>query len=169
MKLPLHRELISSITMLQKIVSGGQTGADRTALDVAQRHGYDTGGWCPAGRIAEDGPIDERYLLKETPSDGYSQRTEWNVRDSDGTLILSSGPELTSGSALTRKFAKKWSRPCLWVSETVTKNPVDEVLIFLDDHRIEVLNVAGPRDTTEAGISRFVTEILGSALARLNA
>lgn len=155
--------------MLRKIVSGGQTGADRTALDVAMRHDYEVGGWCPAGRIAEDGPIDDLYPLVETPSEGYSQRTEWNVRDSDGTLILSLGPELTSGSSLTRKFAKKWSRPCLWVSKTVAKNPVDEVLTFLDDHRIEVLNVAGPRDTTEKGIAIFVRDILESALTRLEA
>ncbi len=63
-----------------KIVSGGQTGADRAALDFAIAHGIPQGGWCPKGRKAEDGPIPDRYQLKETPSDNYAQRTEWNVR-----------------------------------------------------------------------------------------
>ncbi len=155
--------------MVRKIVSGGQTGADRAALDVAMRLGYEVGGWCPAGRIAEDGPIDSRYPLEETPSDGYSQRTEWNVRDSDGTLIISLEGELTGGSKLTRDFAAKWSRPCLWIAKAKTKNPVDEVLSFVDDHRIETLNVAGPRDTLEGGIGSFVEEILEFALLRLDA
>lgn len=155
--------------MIRKIVSGGQTGADRVALDVAMRHGFDVGGWCPAGRLAEDGPIDSKYPLEETPSDGYSQRTEWNVRDSDGTLIVSLEGELTGGSKLTEKFARKWSRPCLWVSRTNAKNTVDEVLRFVDDHRIEVLNVAGPRDSTEDGIGFFVEEVLEAFLVRLSA
>ena len=153
--------------MIRKIVSGGQTGADRAALDAALRLGYDCGGWCPAGRIAEDGPIDARYPLMETPSEGYSQRTEWNVRDSDGTLILWLGRELTGGSELTRKFSRKWSRPCLWISKTNTKTPIDEVVSFVDDHRIEVLNVAGPRGSTEEGIGLYVEEILESALDRI--
>lgn len=152
--------------MIRKIVSGGQTGADRAALDVALRLGCECGGWCPAGRLAEDGPIDLRYPLKETPSEGYAQRTEWNVRDSDGTLILSLGYELTGGSELTRKIARKWSRPCLWVSKTITKNPVDEVASFVDDHRIEVLNVAGPRDSTEEGIGLYAEEFLEALFAR---
>ena len=74
--------------MFTKIISGGQTGVDRAALDVALELGLPCGGWCPRGRRAEDGPIDPRYPLTETPWDGYPQRTEWNVRDADGTLIL---------------------------------------------------------------------------------
>ena len=75
--------------MIEKIISGGQTGADCAALDFAIEHGIPHGGWCPGGRLAEDGPIDARYQLKETPSANYTQRTEWNVRDSDGTVVFS--------------------------------------------------------------------------------
>ena len=71
------------------ILSGGQTGADRAALDFAIEYGLPHGGWCPRGRLAEDGPIDERYELTETPSHRYAQRTEWNVRDSDATVVFS--------------------------------------------------------------------------------
>jgi hypothetical protein len=70
-----------------KIVSGGQTGADRAALDWALAHSVACGGWCSKGRKAENGPIDPKYPLKETPSDVYIQRTEWNVRDSDATVV----------------------------------------------------------------------------------
>jgi putative molybdenum carrier protein len=78
-----------------KIVSGGQTGADRAALDWALARGVPCGGWCPKGRKAEDGPIDLKYPLKETPSSSYLQRTEWNVRDSDATVVFSIEPTLT--------------------------------------------------------------------------
>jgi len=74
--------------MFAQVVSGGQTGVDRAALDVASELGLPCGGWCPQGRKAEDGPLVSRYPLKETPSADYFQRTEWNVRDSDGTLVL---------------------------------------------------------------------------------
>ena len=72
----------------ERIVSGGQTGADRAALDWAIERGIPHGGWCPRGRRAEDGRIDRRYALRETPAHDYQQRTRWNVRDSDGTLIF---------------------------------------------------------------------------------
>ena len=92
-----------------KIVSGGQTGADRAALDWAMAHGVPHGGWCPAGRLAEDGVIDMRYSLKETPQPEYLQRTEWNVRDSDATLIVSCAAELarsSSWSAMPASFRR---------------------------------------------------------------
>jgi hypothetical protein len=76
--------------LVQKIVSGGQTGADRAALEWAVEHNIPYGGWCPKGRLAEDGPIDLRYQLQETPSSSYPQRTEWNARDSDGTVTFPS-------------------------------------------------------------------------------
>lgn len=80
-----------------KILSGGQTGTDRAALDWAIAHGIPHGGWCPKGRKAEDGPIDGRYQLQETPSSSYVERTEWNVRDSDGTVVFSIAAVLTGG------------------------------------------------------------------------
>jgi hypothetical protein len=96
-----------------KIVSGGQTGADRAALDWALAHGVECGGWCPKGRRAEDGVIPIAYPLTETPSSDYAQRTEWNVRDSDATVIFSLAPRLTGGSRLTRDLAARHGRPFL--------------------------------------------------------
>ncbi len=92
--------------MLKKIISGGQTGADRAALDVAIKLEIPHGGWIPKGRIAEDGPLPEKYQLKEMSSPNYKIRTEQNVIDSDGPLIISHD-DLTGGSAVTQKFAKK--------------------------------------------------------------
>src|ERR1700751_3957397 len=92
-----------------KIVSGRQTGADRAALT----HGVECGGWCLKGRKAEDGLIDPRYPLKETPSAAYLQRTEWNVRDGDATVVFSIAATLTGGSLKTVEFARKHNRPRL--------------------------------------------------------
>ena len=90
-----------------KIVSGGQTGADRAALDWAIAHGIPHGGWCPRGRKAEDGRIDGRYQLQETPSSSYTLRTERNVHDSDGTVVFSVAAVLTGGSMKTVRLARK--------------------------------------------------------------
>src|ERR1700756_2207050 len=90
-----------------KIVSGGQTGADRAALDWARKHNLPCGGWCPKGWKAEDGPINCKYPLKETPSASYLQRTEWNVRDSDATVLFSIQPTLTGGSKRTMEFVRE--------------------------------------------------------------
>ena len=151
--------MISSIS----IVSGGQTGADRAALDWAIANGISSGGWCPFGRLAEDGVIDTRYPLKETPSPGYSQRTEWNVRDSDGTVIFSTGPKLSGGSALTQTFARNWNRPCLHLYPQATE-PAERLRAFIDEFFIKTLNVAGPRAASEDRIERFVTGTLDRAL-----
>src|SRR2546426_6950977 len=98
--------------MFEKVISGGQTGVDRAALDVALELGVPAGGWCPKGRKAEDGSLAPCYPLTETPSEEYWQRTEWNVRDSDGTLVLTRGAP-TEGTAYTIEVAKKLGRPCL--------------------------------------------------------
>jgi len=90
---------------IPKIVSGGQTGADRAALDWALAHGVECGGWCPKRRKAEDGPIDPKYPLKETPSVSYVQGTEWNVLDSDATVLFPILPTLSGGSKRTMEFA----------------------------------------------------------------
>ncbi|HEY7840487.1 MAG TPA: putative molybdenum carrier protein, partial [Gammaproteobacteria bacterium] len=99
-----------SSALLQRIVAGGQTGVDRAALDAAIRHGIAHGGWCPRGRLAEDGTVPDRYALRETNSWDYAERTERNVLDSNGTLILNSGP-LEGGTLLTREFAEEHGRP----------------------------------------------------------
>jgi hypothetical protein len=111
-----------------KIVSGGQTGADRAALDFAIAHGIPHGGWCPKGRKAEDGPTHNRYELKETPSSNYAQRTEWNVRDSDGTVVFSIAAKLTGGSKKTVKLARKRRKPCLHLSARSSGETAPELL-----------------------------------------
>ena len=98
--------------MIKKIISGGQTGVDRAGLDAAIQHNISHGGWCPRGRRAEDGTIDTRYQLVETASHDYSQRTEFNVRDTDGTLILNMGT-LDGGTAFTARVAESIPKPCL--------------------------------------------------------
>jgi putative molybdenum carrier protein len=94
-------------SQIPKIVSGGQTGADRAALDRALSRGIECGGWCPKGRKAEEVPIPSKYPLVETPSSNYVQRTEWNVRDTDGTVIISIAEILPGGSKKTLEFAQK--------------------------------------------------------------
>ena len=148
--------------MLRSIVSGGQTGVDRAALDWAFSAGWDCGGWCPAGRIAEDGEIEKRYPLKETPASEYSQRTEWNVRDSAGTAIFTRSTKLVGGTKLTKKFASKWNRPCLVVRESEA-NSTSRLRTFVEDNRIEILNIAGPRESTEPELDGFVREALADA------
>ena len=144
-----------------RIVSGGQTGADRAALDWAILHQIPHGGWCPKGRKAEDGTLDQRYQLEETPSADYAQRTAWNARDSDGTVIFSLAPYLTGGSQFTWQCALDYKKPCLHISQQ-NHHPHHSarLLAFLQQHKIHVLNVAGPRASTEPEIATFVTDIL---------
>lgn len=129
--------------MIERIVSGGQTGVDRAALDVALERGIPCGGWCPCGRLAEDEPIDPKYPLIETPSSDYAERTRWNVRDSDGTLILTWGPP-ANGTAFTVECAQELGKPHLVVN---LQDPVDfeAIAAWLHRHRTAVLNIAGPR------------------------
>lgn len=150
-----------------KIVSGGQTGADRAALDFAIIQGIPHGGWCPNGRIAEDGPIDKRYRLQETPSADYLERTEWNVRDSDGTVIFSIDPILRDGSKKTMELAKKLGKPCLHLPQIGYRgNPALILQGFIQRHKIHILNVAGSRASKEATIGDFVTITLENAQAK---
>jgi len=99
-----------------KIVSGGQTGADRAALDWAIGRGLEHGGWCPRGRRAEDGAVPLQYRLTETPTERWEQRTEWNVRDSDATLIITVSETLTGGSLRTLELARTLGKPYLHLS-----------------------------------------------------
>ncbi len=131
--------------MLKKIVSGGQTGVDRAALDVALDLGIPCGGWCPKGRLAEDGPIPARYPLTETPSEIYAQRTEWNVRDSDGTLVLTRG-EPTEGTAFTIEVAARTKKPYLVVDLSKSPN-LPAIGAWVSEHAVRVLNLAGPRES----------------------
>lgn len=151
---------------LQRIVSGGQTGADRAGLDWAIYHGVPHGGWCPGGRRAEDGRIADRYLLKETPGQSkYHIRTRWNVRDSDGTVIITLREDLVGGSKLTQDFARELDKPCLHISQAATPHPGWALRDFVVQHNIHTLNVAGPRESTEADVASFVHEVLTQAFS----
>jgi hypothetical protein len=134
---------------VQKIVSGGQTGVDRAALDAAQAADVPAGGWCPQGRRAEDGTIDARYPLQETPSSDYAQRTAWNVRDSDGTLILVQ-EEARGGTALTIEEAQHRGKPLL--KAEIQTADLAAIREWIQTHGIRVLNVAGPRASEAPGI-----------------
>ena len=150
---------------LRRIISGGQTGADRAALDFALGNGIPHGGWCPKGRKAEDGPIASRYRLQETPSSRYSQRTEWNVRDSDGTVIFSLDTRLRGGSRLTVIFARRHGKPLLHISQDDNRREAGENLVrFIRHHRIRTLNVAGPRASEEPRVYQFVRDVLSMAV-----
>jgi len=148
--------------VIKKIVSGGQTGVDRAALDVAMRLGIPAGGWCPRGRRAEDGRIPDSYPLREADSVNYAKRTELNVRDSDGTLILSGGP-LTGGTALTESLARRQGKPVFVVD--LRDEPAPDVIDeWLAANSIQTLNVAGPRESQQPGIYDTVCEFLARLL-----
>ncbi len=146
------------------VISGGQSGVDRAALDAAMDLGIACGGWCPQGRRAEDGAISERYALRETPSNGYTQRTEWNVRDSDGTLILYQ-QALSGGTLLTKTLADKLHKPCLLVDPTMA-DAAGEIQDWLRRQVISVLNIAGPRESQRPGIYRHAYAVLIRVLQR---
>ena len=152
---------------IRKIVSGGQTGVDRASLDAALAAGVPCGGWCPRGRRAEDGPIPERYPLTETPRRDYAERTEWNVRDSDGTLVLVSG-KASGGTALTIALTEKLGRPCIAVAPET--DPA-ALRAWLGRHQVAVLNVAGPRESEAPGIhgrARVAGGIAGGIVGEMN-
>jgi Circularly permutated YpsA SLOG family len=125
-------------------------------------HGVPCGGWCPKGRKAENGPIDAKYPLKETPSASYLQRTERNVRDSDATVLFSIGPTLSGGSKRTIEFARKHKKPSLHLCAG-DNAAADKLKALVVEHRVKVLNVAGPRASKEPGVGEFVMSALEQA------
>lgn len=137
------------------IISGGQTGADRAALDFAIAHGVPHGGWCPLGRRAEDGVLDARYQLRETGSRNYRQRTRRNVAESDATLILNLD-ELADGSLVTLQFAERANKPACVVALDADDLAAEAARVreWLAAHAVAVLNVAGPRESKRPGIHR---------------
>ncbi len=146
-----------------KIVSGGQSGVDRAALDAAIELGIPHGGWCPRGRLAEDGPIPARYALRETDSPEYPVRTQQNVLDADATLILCCG-EPIGGTELTWRLAQRHRRPCLVVDLI---RPPDRWVVrrWLQQYGVEVLNVAGPRESQTPGIADQAREFLKQVMS----
>ncbi|MDB4442216.1 putative molybdenum carrier protein [bacterium] len=147
--------------MIKKIISGGQTGADRAALDVALKFDIPHGGWIPKGRKAEDGTLSEIYKLKEMPTDSYPKRTEQNVIDSDGTLIVARG-KLTGGSDYTRQMTLKHKKQLLGIDLNLTSHfdAASLIVSWIRMQRVEVLNVAGPRASKDRQIYSDVVIIL---------
>jgi hypothetical protein len=147
--------------MIRKIISGGQTGADRAALDFAIKHKISYGGWVPKGRKAEDGTIPYEYRLQEMPTGKYSKRTEKNILDSDGTLIVSHGI-LTGGSALAEELAKLYRKPWIHIDLEAIPYPKAASMIreWIRHNGIKVMNVAGARASKDPMIYKAVTELL---------
>jgi hypothetical protein len=163
--------------MLTRIVSGGQTGVDQAALRAAASLGIPIGGWCPPSRLSEDGVIPDHFPLIETPEDRSptapdiprSQRTEWNVRDSDGTLLLFRGEleKQGAGTRWTAECAKHYGKPLL-VSDPAALNDIPQVHVWIDSRGIRTLNVAGPSERTTPGIGAAVERFI-AVLLRLDA
>lgn len=145
-----------------KIISGGQSGADRAGLDAAIDLGLLHGGWCPAGRRTEDGMIPWQYKLEETSSPGYPERTRLNVRDSNATVVFTCGA-LTPGSAQTLNFAKTLGRPVLHVDIDMA-GALEKFRTWLGYVKPSVLNVAGSRESKAPGISVKVRAMLVEVL-----
>jgi hypothetical protein len=157
------RELIAALHArrdrhLERVVSGGQTGVDRAALQAALAAGISVGGWCPRGRWAEDGVIPAVYPLRETPDADPAQRTEWNIRDSDGTLILHRGPH-SGGTALTAQLAEAYGRPLLQLDLAHSPAP-EAVADWVRQRGVRVLNIAGPRESEAPGIGTAALKLL---------
>ena len=131
-----------------KIISGGQTGVDRAALDVALKHGIDCGGWCPAGRLDEFGRIPDRYPVKELEEGSFADRTLENVKDSDGTVVIYFN-ELRAGTEYTVQCCKQLQRPheLINVANISPQEAVKLIVGFVREHKIDILNVAGPRQS----------------------
>ena len=154
-----------------RIVSGGQTGADRAALDAALELGLEAGGWVPLGRQAEDGTIPDRYPnLQEAESELPAVRTELNVRDSDATVIFSHGA-LTGGSALTESIARKLAKPLLHLDlDRISEvNASGALCDWLVRQRPGTLNVAGPRESQDPAIHAATKRVLIAALGEPSA
>jgi len=148
--------------MLKKIISGGQTGVDRAALDAAMRLGLPHGGWVPKGRLAEDGPLPSYYQLEEMPTGDYAARTEKNVMESEGTLLITRGTP-SGGSDYTRKMALKHGKQLLHVDLTLGQRASDAASLiasWIEMNRIEILNVAGSRASGDPAIYMDTLNIL---------
>jgi hypothetical protein len=147
--------------MIERIVSGGQTGADRAGLDAAIACGILHGGWCPKGRKAEDGPIPEHYQLKETAGASYLARTERNVKQSDGTVIFTMG-ELTGGSLRTADFARRHGKPWIHLdlSQLDSQQATAALASFVAQYEVRVLNVAGSRGSSNPTLADKVYQVV---------
>jgi Circularly permutated YpsA SLOG family len=141
------------------IISGGQTGASRAALDFAIENQISYGGWCPKGRPSLDGPIPEKYLLKETPSAEYAERAFWNLRDSDAAVFFSLTDKGTESSRQTLSLAKKLKKPCVHFHQGILA-VAEKLAQFVAKHHVHRLAVIGSSETSEPGIYAWVAKVL---------
>lgn len=150
---------------LARIVSGGQTGVDRGALDAALERGFPCGGWCPEGRLAEDGRIADRYLLKVLPDAGYAERTAQNVLDSDATLVLCH-ERLEGGTEYTVRLCVEHARPHKLIDAAAVgaERAAAIALEFVAANGVRVLNVAGPRQSKWSGAHAYAYRTIGLLL-----
>lgn len=160
-------DYVAAKQVVEKIISGGQSGVDRGALDAALALDMPHGGWCPRGRQAEDGRIADRYQLRECQSKEYWVRTEQNVVTSTGTLILHTVERLTGGTLFTLRMAKKHRKPYFLVN--LSEGPcAQEVQQWICQNGISILNVAGPRQSSSPGVDyvarRFVVSIFADEI-----
>lgn len=148
------------------IVSGGQTGVDRAALDWACRHNIAHGGWCPKGRLASDGPLSLHYHLRETESTGYRQRTKLNVQDSEATLIFNIG-ELDGGTLQTVRFAQTLQKPyrVFQLDQSNMEGIARDITEWLAQEKFIMINVAGPREEKRPGIYALVSSVFDLCIA----
>jgi predicted Rossmann fold nucleotide-binding protein DprA/Smf involved in DNA uptake len=149
--------------MIEKVVSGGQTGVDRAGLDAAMEAGIPVGGYCPKGRLAEDGTVPACYPLTELSRGGYPARTQKNVVESDGTLVLNVG-RISGGTRVTVDCAMKHGRPCLVVALD-EKQKFEVVLDWLISHNVKCLNIAGPRESKCPGVYLRALDFLRQLLS----
>ncbi|MBC8319381.1 MAG: putative molybdenum carrier protein [Bacteroidetes bacterium] len=142
------------------IISGGQSGVDRAALDFALENNILCGGWCPLGRLAEDGIISNNYPLKETTTSNYEERTNLNVRDSDGTIIIYKN-EMDKGTLLTREIAQYINKHLIVINLSVYQS-FDQIKLknWITQNKISVLNIAGPRESFNPGIYKLAHRFL---------
>jgi len=161
---------------IEKIISGGQTGVDQAALRAARACGIAIGGWCPPDRASEAGPIPEEFALEPSPCDRSehapdvprSQRTEWNVRDADATLILTPHAEesFDPGTRWTMRYAEKLGKPLL-ICDPLDPAAASRIAAWLRDVQPRVLNVAGPSESARPGIADAAFAVLTGALVRI--
>jgi hypothetical protein len=157
---------IGSMNLLKKIISGGQTGSDRAALDIAIKIGIKHGGWCPKGRSAEDGVIAKKYHLIETISENTEQRTKKNIETSDATLVFvpQLPLEITDGTKLTIEYAQALLKPLFIVDLSNCKKINEEFYSWLKENNISILNIAGPRESNAEGIYRKTYDKFGEMI-----
>lgn len=146
------------------LISGGQTGVDRAALDFAIKSNIPCGGWCPRTRKAEDGKIPEKYPLKEAGSVRYQHRTRLNVKDSNATLIITDG-SYSRGTELTARIAIQYAKPFFKIADKDNKN-IKELLKWLGRYKPEILNVAGPRGSEGSEVYKLAFIILKKVLTK---